>query len=184
MMLLSKTFALFRSLDLTAPVVLPTLGRLVFAGVILSYFWASALTKIGPGAFGFLTPSSGAYAQIFPRAFEAAGYDTSALGLFHWLVTVGGTLAEFILPCLIILGLMTRLAAVGMIGFIVVQSLTDIYGHLAGPDTIGAWFDRVADAQIMDQRAFWIFLLTVLVFLGAGPLSLDRLVRRALPSAN
>ena len=34
-----------------APGVLPTLARLVFAGVLLFYFWGSGLTKIGPGAF-------------------------------------------------------------------------------------------------------------------------------------
>ncbi len=156
---------------------LPTLARLVFAGVLLRYFWASGLTKLGPGALGFLSPSDGAYAQIFPRALEAAGYDSSQLGLFAWVVVVAGTVAEFVLPALIVLGLFTRAAAFGMIGFIVVQSLTDIYGHGADVATIGTWFDRAADALIMDQRALWVMLLAVLLFKGAGPLSVDRAVR-------
>ena len=60
---------------------------------------------------------------------EAVVYDTSQMGFFHWAVVTGGTIAEFILPALIVLGLLTRLASLGMIGFVVVQSLTDLYGH-------------------------------------------------------
>ena len=165
-------------LDGLAPIILPTLARFAFAAVLLGYFWNSGLTKLGDGIFGFLTPSSGAYIQIFPRTMEAAGYDTSQLGLFHWAVVVAGTAAEFVLPLLIVVGLMTRLAALGMIGFVVVQSLTDLYGHggIAHDGTLGAWFDRMPDALILDQRAFWVLTLLVLVFHGAGRLSLDRLV--------
>lgn len=156
--------------------LLSTLARLVFAGTLMVYFWASGLTKLGDGILGLVQPSAGAYAQIFPRAMEAVGYDTSQLSLFHWAVVVAGTWAEFILPALIVLGLLTRLSALGMIGFIVVQSLTDLIGHggFAHTETYGAWFDRFPDSAILDQRAFWIFLLLVLVIKGAGPLSLDR----------
>lgn len=153
--------------------LIPTLARFVFAAVLLVYFLNSGMTKLGDGISGIWSPSAGAYAQIFPRAFEAVGYDSDALSVFHRLVVVAGILAEFVLPTLIVLGLLTRLAALGAIGFIVVQSLTDIYGH-AQTSALGAWFDRFADAPIMDQRAFWIFVLVVLVIKGAGPLSFDR----------
>jgi putative oxidoreductase len=178
------------SLDrITAPMnkagdaVLPLLARLVFAGVLLLYYWNSGLTKLGDGIFGFLSPSSGAYVQIFPKAMEAVGYDTSQLTVFHWAVVVGGTLAEFILPVLIIIGLLTRLSAIGMIGFIIVQSLTDLYGHggIAHEGTLGAWFDRMSDALILDQRSFWILCLLILVFKGAGALSVDRLLFKSAP---
>ncbi|HCQ66032.1 MAG TPA: hypothetical protein DIU07_13175, partial [Rhodobacteraceae bacterium] len=89
-------------------------------------------------------------------------------------------LAEFILPALILVGLLTRLAALGMIGFVVLQSLTDIVGHAADPGTIGAWFDRLPDSVILDQRLLWVFVLLTLVLKGAGPLSLDRLIDRRL----
>ena len=56
------------------------------------------------------------------------------------------------------------------------QSLTDIYGHGADEKTIGSWFDKASDALILDQRAFWLFLLAYLVFRGAGPLSVDRVL--------
>lgn len=163
--------------------LLPILARLVFAGVLLVYYWNSGLTKLGDGIFGFLQPSAGAYVQIFPKAMEAAGYDTSQLTFFHWAVVTGGTIAEFLLPLLIVIGLFTRLAAIGMIGFVVVQSLTDLFGHggLAHDGTLGAWFDRMSDALILDQRAFWVLCLMILVLKGAGALSLDRLIFRNAP---
>ena len=63
-----------------------------------------------------------------------------------------------------------------MIGFVIVQSLTDIFGH--GGET-GAWFDNLSDAAILDQRAFWVFLLLYLVFKGGGPISADRFILRS-----
>lgn len=162
-------------LDRCGDWLLPTLARLVFAGVLLGYFWASAATKFDGGPFRL---STGAFAQIFPKAFEATGYDVSKLGLFAHIIALTGAWAEVILPLLIVLGLITRLAALGMIGFVIVQSVTDMFGHMAGPETVGAWFDRASDALILDQRAFWVLLFLVLVTKGAGPLSLDRLARQ------
>ncbi|MDU8910286.1 DoxX family membrane protein [Aestuariicoccus sp. MJ-SS9] len=160
--------------------LIPLLARLVFAGTLLGYFWASGMTKLGDGFFGFLALSTGAYAQIFPRQMEAVLYDTSQLGVFHWAVVTAGTWAEFILPLLIVLGLLTRLASLGMIGFVIVQSLTDLYGHggIQHPETLGAWFDKVPDSAILDQRAFWVLVLAILVIKGAGALSLDRILGR------
>lgn len=156
---------------------LPLLARLTFAAVLLVYFWNSARTKLGEGFWGFLNPSDGAYIQIFPKAVEAAGYDTSQLSLLHWAVAEAGMLAEFILPALIVAGLLTRLAALGMIGFTIVQSLTDITGHGVAGDDLGRWFDAASGALILDQRALWVFVCLTLVFLGGGKLSLDRLMR-------
>lgn len=154
--------------------LLPTLARFTFAATLLFYFWNSAMTKIGDGITGLFQPSIGAYAQIFPKAFEAVGYDASQMSLFQWLVVMAGTYAEFILPALIVLGLLTRVAALGMIGFVIVQSLTDIYGH--GATEYGVLFDRLSNGTILDQRLFWITVLLISVIKGAGPLSLDRLL--------
>jgi putative oxidoreductase len=155
--------------------LLPTLARLVFGGVLAGYFWASALTKFESFPFGL---STGAYAQIYPKQFEALGYDSSLISVIPYFVVLAGSWAEIILPALIVVGLLTRPAALGMIGFIMVQSLTDIYGHMVGPTGLGAWFDRIADAPILDQRALWVMVLLILVIKGAGPLSLDRLTRQ------
>ena len=158
--------------------ILPTVSRFIFAAVLAVYFWVSGLTKVGDGILGIFQPSLGAYAQIFPRVMEQVGYDVDALSLYHWAVVTAGTVAEFILPALIILGLLTRLSAIGMIGFIVVQSLTDLIGHNKWDDSLvlGAWFDAPSTSLIMDQRSLWVFLLLVLVIKGAGPLSLDRAI--------
>ncbi len=157
--------------------LLPTLARLVFGGVLLVYYLNSGLTKLGDGLLGVLEPAAGAYAQIFPRTFEAVGYDINALGLFHRVIVVAGTMMEFLLPVFIVIGLLTRLSALGIIGFITLQSLTDVYGH-GQEASLGAWFDRFPDALILDQRALWIFLLLLLVIKGAGPLSLDHAIRK------
>lgn len=167
--------ALFAPLD-RADWILPTLARFIFAAVLAVYFWVSGMTKLGDGLLGIFQPSLGAYAQIFPRVMENVGYDVTQLGFYHWAVVTAGTVAEFILPLLIIAGLMTRLASLGMIGFIVVQSLTDLNGHGKWDDALvlGAWFDAPSNSLIMDQRALWVFLLLLLVIKGAGPLSFDR----------
>lgn len=160
------------------------LARLVFVGVLFGYYWSSALTKIGDGPFGLFLITDGAYMQILPAQMEAAGYDASAIPVFPWgLVVMAGTYAEFVLPVLIVAGLATRLAALGMIGFILVQSLVDIVFHHADATTIGALFDRLPGAVILDQRALWIFVLVILVVKGAGAISLDRVLDRLLLGA-
>ena len=155
-----------------------TLARFVFAATLAPYFWASAMTKVG-APLGPFTPSAGAYFQIFPKLIEQAGYDPTALGIIPMLVVVAGTLAEFVLPALIIFGAATRPAAIGMIGFIIVQSLTDIIGHGVDAATLGTLFDRMPDGIILDQRLIWIFVLFSLALTGAGPISVDRWFSRA-----
>ena len=168
---------LFAALEAQAPLILPTLARVIFAGTLFVYYWKSGLTKLGEGPFN---PDLGAYVQILPHAFEAAGYDASQLGPLATPIVVLGTWAEFVLPVLIVAGLFTRLAALGMIGFIAVQTWVDVTGHGAA---LGAWFDRHSDGLI-DERGFWVFPLLLLVLKGAGPLSLDAiLARRQSPSA-
>ncbi len=179
--LISLHNAVFGWAERLAPVLLPTLARFVFAAVLLVYYWNSGLTKLGSGGIdGLFSPSFNAFAQIFPKGAEAVGYDITQASLFQKLVILAGTWAEFVLPALIIAGLLTRLAAIGMIGFVIVQSLTDIWGHSADAGTIGAWFDVNSDALILDQRAFWVFLLLYLALRGAGPVSLDSAMSRFL----
>ncbi|MTI16528.1 DoxX family protein [Rhodobacteraceae bacterium RKSG542] len=153
---------------------LGAVARFVFASTLLLYFWNSAMTKIGPGLFGFLEPTTGAYAQILPQITEAAGYDTTAIAFFPYgLIVIAGTLAEIILPALVVLGLFTRAASLGMIGFLIVMSYVDIVGHGADATAIGGLFDGNPSGLILDQRMYWGFVLLYLVVRGAGALSLD-----------
>ena len=160
--------------------ILPTLARFVFAAVLLVYFWNSGLTKIDGSISGLFEPTFGAFAQIFPKGAEAVSYDITQATTFQRLVILAGTWSEFILPAMILLGLLTRLAAIGMIGFVIVQSATDIIGHGA---TTGRWFDNLSDGVILDQRALWILLFAVLIVKGAGPFSLDRFLGGEKPLA-
>ena len=154
-------------------------ARFAFPAVLLIYYLNSAATKVGEGITGFFSIGDNAYFQILPPVVEAYGYDASQVPFFPWdLIVFAGTYAEFLLPLLIVLGLFTRLASLGMIGFIVVQSYVDIAFHGADDKTIGAWFDRFSDAAILDQRLLWVALLAVLVVKGAGALSLDWLLSR------
>jgi putative oxidoreductase len=166
--------------EIAARPILTTMARFTFAATLLFYYWASALTKLGDGVTGIFRPSTGAYAQILPRAFDMAGYDASRLPGWQHAIVLAGTWAEFLLPALLVLGLATRPAAWAMIGFVLVQTATDLFGHgaLGEPATLGAWFDRMPDAQILDLRLVWITLLLVPALMGGGPLSLDALLRR------
>ena len=107
---------------------------------------------------------------------EAFGYDPSHFGLSHYLVVLMGVLAEFLIPLMIAIGLLTRYAALGIFVFIAVQTATDLFGHgvLQHPTTLGKWFDRSSSSIIMDQRLLWLFVLVYLVKHGGGVLSLDQ----------
>jgi putative oxidoreductase len=150
--------------------LVPTLARLSFLAVLFFYFWNSAILKIDGSIF---SPSSGAFGQIFPKAAEAVLWDVSQMSFFQRIVIFAGTVAEFVLPILIVVGLLTRLAAFGMIGFIIVQTIVDVTGHGAA---LGSLFDSAQG--LIDQRVIWILLFAVLVFKGAGPISIDALFRK------
>ncbi len=155
------------------------LARLVFAGVLLVYFLNSAMKKLGEGVSGFFTVTDNAYFQILPSVVEQYGYNASEVPFFPWdIIVYLGTYSEVLLPVLIVIGLFTRIAALGMIVFVFVQSYVDIAFHGVDAETIGAWFDRFSDAVILDQRALWIFLLVYLVICGAGKVSVDHLMHR------
>ena len=155
------------------PWLLPLVTRFAFAAVLMNYYWTSAMTKIGESLW---QPSIGAYYQIFPVATEAVSYDATQLSGFYTFIVLLGTYAEFVLPALIVVGLFTRLSAFGMIGFIVVQTLTDIYGHGVDAATTGALFDAASDGLIFDQRLLWVTVLFVIFTRGPGTLSLDKLL--------
>ncbi len=152
------------------------LARFVFAATLFVYFFNSALTKFEGGPFSI---SDSAYFQIIPTVVEAAGFDTSQVAFLPWgLIVLLGSYGEVILPILIVIGLFTRIAAIGMIVFVVVQSYVDIAFHNVDEKTIGAWFDNLSNAAILDQRALWIFLFMYLVIKGAGSVSLDYVLGR------
>ena len=164
--------------------ILPLLARVIFFGVLFVPYMRSALNKFGDGFTGLFFMDVGAYVQIFPKALESVGYDQTQLSFFHHLTVFIGSYSEIIIPVLIVLGLVTRLASLGMIGFLIVQSWVDIFGHGLGADDIGSWFDNITGSVIVDQRAFWIFLLLYLVIKGAGRVSLDSVICKYLSKSS
>ena len=155
--------------------LLGLLARLTFLATLLPYYLNSALTKLGEGLLGIFTPKAGAFAQILPPIAELYTYNVSAIPFFPWhLIVIAGTVSEFVLPILIAFGLLTRLSALAMIGFIAVQTVVDIVLH--GVEA-GAWFDK-DPGQIVDFRLLWIFPLIYLVVQGAGRLSIDGIFSR------
>ena len=173
--LVSTYTSLIGKADRMSDFVVPTLARLVFAAVLLVYYWNSAGLKTDGSIF---SPSAGAFGQIFPHAAEAVLYDVTQLNIFQRLVIFAGTVAEYVLPALIVVGLLTRLAALGTIGFIWVQTIVDVTGHGV---KLGSLFNNAI--ELVDQRVMWSFLLLVLVFKGAGALSVDSLVRKVAAPA-
>jgi len=169
--LISLHNSFFNSLTRGSDILLPTLARITFASIFLIYYWNSAGLKIDGSIF---TPSAGAFAQIFPKAAEEALYDITQLTVFQKLVIFSGTVAEYALPALLIVGLLTRLAALGTFGFIIIQTAVDVNGHNV---PLGALFNPSID--LIDERTLWIFLMLVLIFKGAGPLSIDRILKLA-----
>lgn len=168
--LVSRYQSALNALNKSSEFMVPTLARLVFAAVLLFYYWNSAMLKIDGSIF---SPSAGAFGQIFPKAAEAVLYDVTQMNILQRLVIFFGTVAEFVLPALILIGLLTRLAALGMIGFIWVQTIVDVIGHGV---KLGSLFDNTM--TLVDQRVMWTFLMLVLVFKGAGLLSVDALFRK------
>ncbi|SFO43852.1 putative oxidoreductase [Cohaesibacter marisflavi] len=154
-------------------------ARLIFSSVLLFYFLNSALTKLGDGPLGLFSPSIGAYAQIVPPIVEAAGYDSSQIAFLPWgLIVLAGTLAEFILPILILIGLATRVTAIAFIGFIAVMTFVDIQFHGVEAETIGHLFDSVHNSAILDQRLLWLMPLLLLIIKGPGTVSVDHFLAR------
>lgn len=159
--------------------LIPTLARVLFAGVLLVFFLNSARTKLGDGLLGFIDLSTGAYAQILPKKMEAVSYDPSMLSELDKVIVYAGTWGEIILPILVVVGLFTRFAALGMIAFIAIMTYTDIVGHGATATTLGGWFDKGTPNTVADVRPLWAFLMLVLVLRGPGPFSLDWLFGRS-----
>ena len=151
-------------------------ARLVFLAVLVPYYLNSALTKF-EGPFSI---ADSAYYQIALPAVDAAGGDVSAVSFFPWgLMVFLGSYGEIIFPLLLVAGLFTRIAALGMIGLISAElrpELCRYHVHNVDATTIGALFDRFPDSVILDQRLLWIFPLAYLAVKGAGLFSLDKLL--------
>lgn len=123
---------------------------------IASVFWRSVQTKItGWEVFGqslqFFNLSSG--------TFLLFQYEYNLPVLPYRFAAYAGTFAEFLFPILIIIGLGTRFAALGLLG------VTAVIQFLVFPE---AWPTHI----------LWFGLLIYLLKQGGGVVSLDYLIRK------
>ena len=127
---------------------LPESLMLLFMRVVLAgIFWRSGQTKIAEGTW--FTISDNAYAL-----FET---EYSGVPLPSHLAAVMATCAEHLLPVLLVIGLFTRAAALGLL------AMTMVIQIFVYPD---AWWT---------EHSLWVAMQLALVVRGAGLFSLDSL---------
>jgi putative oxidoreductase len=120
--------------------------RLALAGI----FWMSGRTKVEEGTL--LTVSENAVYQFSEEPFSNVPLLPSDVAAYLT------TYAEHIFPILLVLGLLTRLSALALLGMTVVIQL------FVFPE---AWWQ---------VHVLWVALAMVLIVRGGGSLSLDRLL--------
>jgi putative oxidoreductase len=84
-----------------------------------------------------------------------------------YLAAIAGTAGELFFPVLLMLGLFTRLGAIGL--FAVNAMAVVSYWHVLG----GEGFEAA-----LAQHVLWGYMLAVLALCGAGPISLDKLLEQ------
>ena len=120
--------------------------RVVLAGI----FWRSGRTKVVEGS----------WFQLSDTTYELFRTEYAGVPLPSEFAAVLATSAEHLLPALLLAGLFTRGAALGLLGMTLVIQLF-VY-----PD---AWWP---------EHSLWAALALVLVLRGGGLLSLDALLTR------
>ena len=121
--------------------------RVVLAGI----FWRSGQTKIAEGTW--FTISDNAYAL-----FET---EYSGVPLPSHLAAVMATMSEHLFPVLLVFGLLTRVAALALLG------MTMVIQIFVYPD---AWWT---------EHSLWIAMQLALIVRGAGLFSLDALLSKS-----
>jgi len=120
------------------------LNRVVLAGI----FWRSGRTKVEEGTWFSVSENT--------RFLFAEEY--SGVPLPSDLAAVMATVSEHLFPALLVLGLLTRLSALALLG------MTMVIQIFVYPD---AWWQA---------HSLWAAMALVLIVRGAGGLSLDRVL--------
>lgn len=126
--------------------------RIALAGI----FWRSARTKVEDGRF--LTIKDTTFFQFSDAPFNQVPILNGDLGAY---VT---TYTEHLLPILLLLGLATRLGALGVLGMTLVIQ-TFVFPEMA------VWWQT---------HILWVAMALILIVRGGGIFSLDRLIGHRL----
>lgn len=131
---------------------------LVTRVAVASVFWRSVQTKISGGeVFG----QSLQFWNLSQSTFMLFRYEYQLPLLPYRIAAYAGTFAEFFFALLLILGLATRLSALGLLG------VTAVIQFFVFPD---AWPTHI----------LWFAMLLVLLKQGSGAWSIDHLIGRQL----
>ena len=123
--------------------------RVVLAGI----FWRSGQTKIAEGTW--FTISDNTY-FLFQEEYRGVPLPSD-------LAAVMATVSEHLFPILLVLGLFTRLSALGLLGMTLVIQIF-VYPE--------AWWQ---------VHSLWAAMALVLIIRGGGWLSMDALLTRRVP---
>ena len=126
--------------------------RIALAGI----FWRSARTKVEDGSF--LTIKDTTFFQFSDAPFNQVPILNGDLGAY---VT---TYTEHLLPILLLLGLATRIGALGVLGMTLVIQ-TFVFPEMA------VWWQT---------HILWVAMALILIVRGGGIFSLDRLIGHRL----
>ncbi len=147
--------ALFNKIELIARQFPQEILTIVARLAIASVFWRSAQTKIAGGeVFG----QKWQFYNVTDSTFMLFEYEYALPIIPHQIAAYLATFAEFTLSLTIILGLLTRLSALGLL------VMTTVIQFLVYPD---AWPTHI----------LWLVPLLYLIKHGGGQLSIDRLFK-------
>lgn len=120
--------------------------RVVLAGI----FWRSGRTKVVEGS----------WFQLSDTTYELFRTEYAGVPLPPEFAALMATTAEHLLPALLLVGLFTRLSALGLLG------MTLVIQFFVYPD---AWWG---------EHSLWTALALILILRGAGLFSLDAMLTR------
>jgi thiosulfate dehydrogenase [quinone] large subunit len=146
-----------------APLVAITVMRVVIGWHFL-YEGLSKVTSVSWSAAGYLRQARGPFADIFRSIAAQPNVLENANTLTMWGLTIVGAL--------LILGLFTRLASLGAIGFILLF-------YLANPPFVGYFYSLPSEGTylIVNKNLVELCALIVILVTGSGRFAgLDRLV--------
>lgn len=152
---MARLLIYYRNLTAWLSSRLPEAVMLLFMRVVLSgIFWRSGQTKMAEGSW--FTISDSAYAL-----FET---EYSGVPLPSHLAAMLAATAEHVFPIMLVLGFLTRFAALALLGMTLVIQIF-VY-----PD---AWWT---------EHSLWVAMQLALIVRGAGLISLDHLLTRKQPA--
>jgi len=148
-----------------AEVVVFSVVMLILRLLLAQPFWRSGLTRWVPFPSGYLTNLASSTKIIFANEFRLHFFWGEVPIPFPEVVAYMTATFEILLPIVIVLGLLTRLGALGLLGMACVI-------QLVFPDGLINTYDP------MNSHLLWMAYAVLIVIFGPGTFSADWLVRR------